>query len=61
MIPRRPGPLPGVARRQYTLLIDEELGDWGKAKPGGLSGLVRRLLQEEKSKEERIIATQKQR
>lgn len=49
---RKPGPVPGTEKRQYTILIEPELGDWGKAKAGGLSELVRRLLREEKEREE---------
>jgi hypothetical protein len=47
---RKPGPLPGPERRQYTILIDPDLGEWGKRQPGGLSDLIRRLLREEYEK-----------
>lgn len=43
---RKRGPLPGPVRRQYPVLLDEQIGDWAKAQPGGLSGTVRRLLEE---------------
>ena len=45
---RKPGPAPGPPTRKYNLLLGEELGEWGKQQPGGLSELVRRLLKEEK-------------
>ncbi|RYZ83032.1 MAG: hypothetical protein EOP06_20670 [Proteobacteria bacterium] len=47
---RKPGPVPGPERRQYTILIEEELGDWGKKQDGGLSDMIRRLLKEAKEK-----------
>ena len=43
---RKPGPVPGPERRQFTILIEPELGEWGKQQPGGLSEMVRRLLQQ---------------
>jgi hypothetical protein len=45
---RKPGPVPGPERRQFTILIDPELGEWGKQQPGGLSEMVRRLLHQER-------------
>ena len=50
---RKPGRKPGPERRQYPVLIEEELGDWAKAQPGGLSETVRRLLREAREKAER--------
>ncbi len=43
---RKPGPVAGPERRQFTVLIDPDLGEWAKNQPGGLSELVRRLLHE---------------
>lgn len=50
---RKPGPVPGPPTRKYNLLLDEELGEWGKQQPGGLSELVRHLLTEEKNRRAR--------
>lgn len=50
---RKPGPVPGPPTRKYNLLLDEELGEWGKQQPGGLSELVRQLLTEEKNRRAR--------
>lgn len=47
---RKPGPVPGPPTRKYNLLLDEELGEWGKQQPGGLSELVRQLLAQEKKR-----------
>lgn len=47
---RKPGPVPGPPTRKYNVLIDEELAEWGKQQPGGLSELVRRLLKEERAR-----------
>jgi len=49
---KRPGPVPGVPTQRYTLLLEEELGEWGKRQPGGLSELVRRLLRRAKQEVE---------
>ena len=49
-VKRKPGPLPGPPTRKYNLLLDEELGEWGKQQPGGLSELVRRLIKEERDR-----------
>lgn len=49
---KKPGPkrrLAPVVRT--TLMLEEELVEWGKGQPGGLSDLVRRLLREEKERE----------
>jgi hypothetical protein len=47
---RRPGPVPGPPTRKYNILLDEELAEWGKQQPGGLSELLRRLLKAEREK-----------
>jgi hypothetical protein len=44
---KRPGPRPNpalAALEKYTMKLDPEDAEWGKAQPGGLSDLVRRLL-----------------
>lgn len=48
---RRPGPVPGPTTRKYNVLIEEELADWGKQQPGGLSELIRRLLKAERKRQ----------
>jgi hypothetical protein len=47
---RKPGPVPGPATAKYTVLLPEDLGEWGKRQPGGLSALLRRLLQSARAK-----------
>jgi hypothetical protein len=56
---RRPGRVAGPVTEKYTILLPPELGDWGKRQPGGLSDLVRRLIQEAKDKQESIRGTDK--
>lgn len=41
---KRPGPVPGPPTRKYTVLLEEELAEWGKRQPGGLSETLRALL-----------------
>jgi len=43
---KKPGPVPGAPTRKYNILLEEEVAEWGKMQPGGLSELVRRLLKE---------------
>ena len=46
---KKPGPRPDPAlavMEKYTMKLDPEDAEWGKAQPGGLSDLVRRLLRE---------------
>ena len=45
---KKPGPVPGPATRKYNVLIEEELAEWGKRQPRGLSELLRRLLKQAK-------------
>jgi hypothetical protein len=49
---RKPGPVPGPANAKVTILLEPEIRDWGMHQPGGLSDLVRRLLREEKKRQE---------
>jgi len=51
-LPRKRGPVPGPERIRTTVYLDPELVDWGKVQPGGLSELMRRLLQDAKQKSE---------
>jgi hypothetical protein len=47
---KKPGPVPGPATEKYTVLLPTDLGEWGKRQPGGLSALLRRLLQGARAK-----------
>ena len=49
---KKPGPVPGPATRKYNVLIEEDLAEWGKRQPGGLSELLRRLLKQAKKEVE---------
>lgn len=40
------GPVPGPHTVKATILLDPELKEWGVRQPGGLSGLVRRLMRD---------------
>jgi hypothetical protein len=42
--PKRRGPLPARNQSRYNVILDEELAEWGKRQPGGLSRLLRALL-----------------
>lgn len=37
---------------RYTVLIEEELGEWGKHQPGGLSETIRRLVRAERERQQ---------
>ena len=50
---RKPGPVPNPARRRTTVMLEDELAEWGKRQPGGLSELLRRLLMEERERQRR--------
>src|SRR5438105_2382026 len=43
---RRRGRVPGAKTDRYQVLLSPDLAEWGKQQPGGLSGLLRRLLEE---------------
>jgi hypothetical protein len=45
---KKPGPVPGPPMTRYNILLEEELGEWGKQQPGGLSETIRRLLRQER-------------
>ena len=47
---RKPGPVPGVPTRKYNVMLEESLAEWAKVQPGGLSEMVRRLLNEERQR-----------
>lgn len=49
-LPKRPGRVPGPPTIKATVLLPPDLVDWGKGQPGGLSALIRRLLEEERRK-----------
>lgn len=48
---KKPGPMPGPTTGKYTVLLEPDLADWAKAKPGGLSELIRGLLKEARARE----------
>ena len=52
---KKPGPVAGSKsgpeRAKTSMEVDVDLIDWGKAQPGGLSELVRRLLREEQTRQ----------
>lgn len=41
---RKRGPVPRANTRMTAVVLDDDLLDWGKSQPGGLSGTVRQLL-----------------
>jgi hypothetical protein len=43
---RRRGRVPGPKTDRYQVLLSPELAEWGKQQPGGLSELLRRLMQD---------------
>jgi hypothetical protein len=53
---RKPGPHPKGYKRQH-IFLPSHLADWAKDQEGGLSGLVRRLLAEERQRESSTSAT----
>jgi hypothetical protein len=47
---RKPGPTPQLQKaRAVTILLEEDLIEWGKSQPGGLSQLVRQMLRAAKT------------
>lgn len=46
------GPVPGPPTEKATLLLDPKLKEWGKHQAGGLSELVRRLMQDEHDRQQ---------
>jgi hypothetical protein len=50
--PKKRGRVPGTPTVRTTLLLEEDLVEWGKIQPGGLSELVRDLLREAKERQE---------
>jgi hypothetical protein len=52
---KKPGPVPGAPTRKYNILLEEEIAEWGKVQPGGLSELVRRLLKEARAKQQTTL------
>jgi hypothetical protein len=49
---RRPGRVKGTPTQKYTLLLEEDIAEWGKQQPGGLSELLRRLLRKAREESE---------
>jgi len=52
---RPPGTRMGVEK--YTVSLDPARVEWAKAQPGGLSGMLRRLLDEEYARAQGAAAT----
>ena len=52
-IRKKPGPLPGVETTRTNVLLEPDLVEWAKGKPGGLSEFVRRLLRDAYEREVR--------
>ena len=48
---KKPGPVAGPPTTRYSVLLEEDLGEWGKQQPGGLSELIRRLLKAERERQ----------
>ena len=51
---KKPGrtPAPGPPNYKRNILLPDELTDWAKEQPEGLSGLVRKLLEDERKRRE---------
>lgn len=47
---KTPGPVAVPGRIRTTVYLDEQLTEWGKRQPGGLSDVLRRLLEQERSR-----------
>ena len=47
---RKRGRPKGVETRTYQVKLPPDVAEWGKSTPEGLSGLLRRLLDEERSR-----------
>lgn len=48
---RKPGPVAGIPTYKTTVMLEQEIVDWAKEKPEGLSAMMRRLLREEYEKD----------
>lgn len=48
----KPGPVPGEPTKQVSIMLPPALAEWGKRQRGGLSELVRKLLEEERKRRE---------
>jgi len=53
---KKRGPVKQLDTRTFTVMLPDDLGEWGKNQPGGLSQLVRDTLQ--RIREERISSNQ---
>ncbi len=42
---KKRGPVKQMDTRGFTVMLPDDLGEWGKNQPGGLSQLVREVLQ----------------
>lgn len=50
----KPGPTPGEPTKQVSVMLPPALAEWGKKQHGGLSELVRQLLEEERKRRESV-------
>jgi len=51
-IPKKRGPAKRLDTDRYQVMLDPTDAEWAKSQPGGLSELVRRLLREEKQRQD---------
>lgn len=51
--PRTTGPLPHFHTRMTAVMLEDDIIEWGKRQPGGLSATVRRLLRAAMEQENR--------
>ncbi len=49
---KKPGRVPGPPTVRYTVLLEEELGEWAKRQPGDLSEVLRRPQRQAKDGQE---------
>jgi len=49
--PRKLGRPRGPEHLRYQITLSKEAGEWGKNQPGGLSALVRRLIEQERRRQ----------
>jgi hypothetical protein len=48
--PKKRGRIAAVKQARYNVILDEELAEWGKHQPGGLSHTLRILLAKARAK-----------
>jgi hypothetical protein len=50
---KKPGRVATEGRGRYNVMLDDDLAEWAKHQPGGMSETLRRLLVDAKAKAER--------